>query len=303
MSELARLLVALGSWVGVVLICAAISGRERTRRWTPLVASLALAAPLALAPSWIVARGVATMLGVVAFGRSLDLARRRGALSFWGRAWLMIALFDVRAVERTSPSFDGREALRLAICVGLCAAGWIGVFELAPGHSGARAWALRWGFGLVLVYTSFESVHSTLLFAYRGLGLRMPRINDDPVRSTTLAEFWGRRWNRVVSGWLRDYLFFPLARRRRPKLGILAAFAGSTVLHFWFAWVPLDLLGGAMMASFFLVHGAGLVLERELGVARWRVGAQRAWLAAWFIVPVPLFVEPAMRLFAGFIRG
>jgi alginate O-acetyltransferase complex protein AlgI len=148
-----------------------------------------------------------------------------------------------------------------------------------------------------------ETVHAAVLIIYRGFGLTFPRINDRPILSTTLAEFWGRRWNRAVSGWLHDNLFVPLARRRRPTLGICAAFAGSTALHFWFAWIPLDVFAGLLMASFFVVHGVGLLLERHIGVHHWGLGARRAWTAAWIAVPSPLFVEPALRLLAGLIRS
>lgn len=302
MSELARLFAALALWGVTVLACAVVSGREQLRARAPIIALAALVAPLLIAPTWIVARGFAAMFGTVTFGRSLDLARRPGGLSFWRRVWMLVALFDVREALRCGPALDLREALYLAVHLGLCRLAWVGVFELAPGLDGVLAWALRWAAGLVLCYASFESAHSSLLILYRGVGFVLPRINDYPIRSTTLVEFWGRRWNRAVSGWLRDNLFFPLARRRHATLGLLAAFVGSTALHFWFAWVPLDLLAGAMMASFFMVHAAALLLERKLGVARWRVGARRVWTALWIAAPSPLFVEPALRLFAGLIR-
>jgi hypothetical protein len=147
----------------------------------------------------------------------------------------------------------------------------------------------------------------------------------------------------------------PLARRRHATLGICAAFAGSTALHFWFAWVPLDLVGGSMMASFFVIHGAAMLLERQLGArgethrgssrrdfrrgreaetqlyrayckfrrqsprrkdqarcregfhhgllgaASWPRGVGRAWTLAWLLLPSPLFIEPALRMLAGFI--
>ena len=56
-----------------------------------------------------------------------------------------------------------------------------------------------------------------------------------------------------------------------------------------------------MMAAYFVIHGAGMLLERRLGVGMWRVGARRAWTLAWVLVPSPLFIEPALRMLAGFV--
>jgi hypothetical protein len=305
MPDAARLFVALAVWIAAVLGCAHVSGRdgprERARYLGVGIAMIAMAAPLLLPPAWIVGRTILLLLVTVSLGRALDLARRPAGLSFWGRVWMLTALLDVRAVKRCSSRYDGPETAWFLAHLALVPLTWLAVFELAPGLEGAGRWALRWGCGLVLCYACIETVHALVLMIYRGFGLWFPRINDRPILSTTLTEFWGRRWNRAVSGWLHDNLFLPLARRRRATLGICAAFAGSTALHFWFAWVPLDAFAGALMASFFVVHGVGLLLERRVGVANWGLSARRAWTAGWICVPSPLFVEPALRLLAGFI--
>jgi hypothetical protein len=298
MTDAARFGVALTVWIGSVLACAAWTGRkDAARRHARLLGLLALLSPILAPPTWVPARVVLGAFGVLGLGRSLDLVRRSEGLSFWGRVWMLTAVFDVREAQRCRPRLDVREAAWLLVhLASTCCAGLI-VFEQAN----ASAWLLRWSLGAVVVYALVESVQSFLLLLYAALGIELARVNDYPILSTTLAEFWGRRWNRAVSGWLNDNLFFPLARRRRVTLGICAAFAGSTAMHFWFAWVPLDLAGGAMMAGYFVIHGAAMLLERYLGVASWRVGARRAWTLAWLLLPSPLFVEPALRMLAGFI--
>jgi hypothetical protein len=293
----------LASLLLAVLGCAAVTGSRSTARFAWLFGVLALCSPL-LAPSSAVAvRTLLAAAATVVLGRGLDLTRRSDGLSFWGRAWLLVALFDVRAAQRVRPRFDRREALWLLLHLTALGLGGLVVFGLAPRLDGALAWITRWGAGLIACYGIVESVQSVLLLGYRGLGIELPRLNDFPIRSTTLAEFWGRRWNRAVSGWLNDYLFFPLARRRHPVLGIIAAFAGSCALHFWFAWAPLDLLAGLSMASFFAVHGAAMLLERTLVVSSWSLAARRSWTAAWIVVSCPLFIEPALRILAGFSPG
>ena len=72
------------------------------------------------------------------------------------------------------------------------------------------------------------------------------------------AEFWGERWNRTVGEWLYRFAFRPLARRRRPMLGLAAAFALSALLHAWMFVVALDVRAGFMAGAFFLVQGERL---------------------------------------------
>jgi hypothetical protein len=298
MTDAARFGVAVSVWMASVIGCAVWTGRQdAARRHARLLGLLALLSPILAPPTWVAARVVLGAFGVLGFGRSLDLVRRSEGLSFWGRVWMLTAVFDVREAQRRPPRLDVREAAWLFVhLVSTCLAGLM-VFE----HADASGWLLRWGCGVVVVYALVESVQSFLLLVYAALGVELARVNDYPIRSTTLAEFWGRRWNRAVSGWLNDNLFFPLARRRRVVLGICAAFAGSTAMHFWFAWVPLDLAGGAMMAGYFVIHGAAMLLERYLGVATWRLGIRRAWTLAWLLLPSPLFIEPALRMLAGFM--
>ena len=299
MTDVARLLLALAVWIAAALACALVSKPEpvrgRSRFMGVWIAAIPTATPLLLAPGWIMGRTVLTVLVTVSLGRALDLARRPAGLSFWGRLWMLIGLVDVRAAKRCPSRYDGPETAWCITHLALAWLTWHAVFGLATRLEGPAHW------GLLLCYATIEAVHAFVLIAYRSLGLGFPRINDRPILSTTLGEFWGRRWNRAVSGWLHDNLFLPLARRRHATLGICAAFAASTALHFWFAWVPLNVGAGALMASFFVVHGVGLLLERRVGVARWGLGARRAWTAAWIAVPSPLFIEPALQILAAFI--
>lgn len=298
MTDAARFGLALAVWAASVLGCAALSGRDdAARRCARLLGIVALLSPILAPPTWVAARVLLGAAGVLVLGRSLDLLRRGAGLSFWGRVWMLTALFDVREAQRGASRFDVREAAWLLVHLASSWLAWQLVFE----HADQGARLQRWGCGVILLYALVESMQSTLLSIYAALGVTLPRVNDYPIISTTLVEFWGRRWNRAVSGWLNDNLFLPLARRRHATLGICAAFAGSTALHFWFAWVALDLVGGAMMASFFVIQGVAMLLERRLGLAAWPRAARRAWTLAWLLLPSPLFIEPALRMLAGFV--
>jgi hypothetical protein len=300
-SDLARAAVCLVVWAVAVLACAGVSRPDNpsARRVALAIAFVALLVPLGFPAQWPLSRGTFTIFALAVFGRALDLALRPTALSFGARLWFLLALFDVRRAKRVAPRLDGAELRWLlghAVAVAFAS---IGITLIAPALAGPARWWVRWSCGACFCYAYVEVLHSLLLIAYRLAGVALPRINDFPIRSATLVEFWGRRWNRVVAGWLRDYLFFPLARRGAPGAGVCLAFAASTALHFWLAFVALDLRGGLLMASFFVVQAVAILLERRLGVTRWPPGHRRAWAIAWLLASSPLFVEPALLIWFG----
>lgn len=296
------MLVALGSWAIVVLLGAAWTGPASPHRRRAIYLALAgLPAALTLPSDAIVVRFVFACLLALALGRALDLALRRHTLGFAGRVWMYVALFDVRRSRRVAPSLDRGELAWMVGHAALVVVGWQGVFGGDPLAADARGWidwVVRWAFGVPLCYGLVEAVHAALRIGYRAIGVELPRINDRPIVSTTLVEFWGRRWNRVVATWLRDYAYLPLARRRRVGLGIAAAFAASTTLHLWTAAVPLGWRGGLTMASFFVVQGLALALERRIGVARWPLALRRTWTVGLVVASSPLFIEPMLQILA-----
>ncbi|KAI0033617.1 hypothetical protein K488DRAFT_47289 [Vararia minispora EC-137] len=107
-----------------------------------------------------------------------------------------------------------------------------------------------------------------------------PPIFDEPWLSHSLAEFWGRRWHRVLRR-----MFIQLGSRPGRALGgragaVLGAFFVSTVLHVWSIWG----MGGGFAflptAVFFMTLGLGTVLE-EIFTAQtgWKVAGFSGW--AW----------------------
>jgi alginate O-acetyltransferase complex protein AlgI len=64
------------------------------------------------------------------------------------------------------------------------------------------------------IYFDFSGYSDMAIGMARMLGFVFPENFNNPYVSQNITEFW-RRWHRTLSGWLRDYLFTPLAVRTR----------------------------------------------------------------------------------------
>lgn len=157
-------------------------------------------------------------------------------------------------------------------------------------------WWLRAWVGMAGVSFLIHFGAADLLAAFwRRNGVPAEKLFACPARATSLADFWGNRWNRVFSTFARDHLFRPLARRRGAVAATLAVFAFSGLVHELVISVPAGAgYGGPML--YFLIQGCLLLLEstgpvrrvlRRLPVVGW------AWTAAVVLLPVPLLFHGA----------
>lgn len=237
-------------------------------------------------------RGVLALLAVWGFARVIDLARERRALDPGERLLLVVALLDTRQLHRTAPRLDHRAALKTVTWIS------IGLLALAGAVAQGEPGPLRWGLGALTMYALAEALEGLFRGLLGLLGAVSPPLHRAPIAARSLREFWGERWNLVVHRWLRAHCFLPLARRRRPALGLALAFLASAAIHAWFIGVALGPAMAARMGLYFIVQGLLLALEQRLGVDRWPAPAGRAWMLACTLLPSPLFVEPFLRLFA-----
>src|SRR5437868_6371310 len=67
--------------------------------------------------------------------------------------------------------------------------------------------------------------------ACRACGIGVERFWHCPIASASLSEFWGQRWNRIVSGLLREVLCLPLARRTGAVPAMFVVFFYSGLFH------------------------------------------------------------------------
>jgi Membrane bound O-acyl transferase family len=130
---------------------------------------------------------------------------------------------------------------------------------------------------------------------FRAMGFAVEKLWDCPVAATSLGDFWGRRWNRIVSGLLREVIFLPLARRAGARVALFAVFLYSGLYHEIF-----NVLAGSGYGEptlYFLVQYLGVAAENTRPARRLLQGHPRlgrAWAWAVVVLPVGLFLHPAL---------
>jgi hypothetical protein len=259
-----------------------------------------------LAPSGTVLRAAVALYLLWTCAKVLDMVRDPKPRSAYFRWLWMLVLHDLR--RDGYAAHGARRELRLGLFAkALAAIGFtlvclqLALFVAEPLAPLARM-LLRQGAGLLACYYGVEGALRAFEVVYRALGLRPPVLHEHPILSLSLAEFWGRRWNRVVGHWLFSTFYRPFALAGRAAAGVAAAFLGSALLHFYFTWAAIGLEWALVMASFFLLQVPLMLLEQKLGQARWPSVLRRAWTLGCLLVTAPLFVEPTLITLAGGFR-
>lgn len=202
--------------------------------------------------------------------RPLPASRAAGYLLLWPG-------MDPEPFRRTAPpEADG--LLVAGLLRALAGAALLAVRLDAPVLDALRLLA---GAGLLVHF----GLCDVLAAGWRRRGVAVERLFDRPSASRTLAEFWGRRWNRAFSAVARQRIFRPLARRWGATAAGLATFAFSGLVHEVLLSVPS---GGGYggPTAYFLLHGALTAVERRRKIV------SRAWTLGWVIAPAPLLFHP-----------
>lgn len=130
------------------------------------------------------------------------------------------------------------------------------------------------------------------------MGFAVEKLWDGPIAATGLGDFWGRRWNRIVSGFLREAAFVPLSRRAGPRVALLGVFLYSGLYHEMASVQARSGYGGPML--YFLVQYLGVAAEASRPgrlLLRGRPWLGRAWTLAVVVAPLGLLLRP------GFVDG
>ena len=136
----------------------------------------------------------------------------------------------------------------------------------------------------------------------------LPYLMDDPVKSLSLKEFWGKRWDTVLQSLLKEYVYIPLRKKydMNRTLASFITFFCSGLGH----TLPIsnglgDLNMMFAMLLYFLIEFILLCLQdiffSEKDYKKPIVSMSRkniTWAITMFLVliPAPLFLIPALCL-------
>lgn len=156
--------------------------------------------------------------------------------------------------------------------------------------------AVRFWIGLVgFCFLFLVARLDFLALCFRAMGFAVEKLWDCPVAATSLGDFWGRRWNRIVSGFLREVIFLPMARRAGARIALFSVFLYSGLYHECVSFMARSGHGGP--ALYFLVQYLGVAIENSRParrIFRGRTWLGRAWTTAVVVLPVGLFVHPGL---------
>eukprot|EP00730_Choanoeca_flexa_P014313 TRINITY_DN6217_c0_g1_i1.p1 TRINITY_DN6217_c0_g1~~TRINITY_DN6217_c0_g1_i1.p1 ORF type:complete len:385 (+),score=48.52 TRINITY_DN6217_c0_g1_i1:166-1155(+) len=132
-------------------------------------------------------------------------------------------------------------------------------------------------------------VASRVCFLPLGIA-KIPLLNH-PWKSTTLGEFWGRRWNTSVQPVLKTCFFDPAVKTWRLPLvaGVFFAFAGSGFLHAMPIWMAGGRwLDGLAMLSFFILNAGAVLADHAMQAMGmpFLISYSTAWLALIGFLPM-----------------
>lgn len=159
------------------------------------------------------------------------------------------------------------------------------------------------GLILILHFGTFQ-IFSLL---WRSLGVKAEPIMSAPLRSASLADFWGKRWNLGFRQLAHELIFRPLHRRLGANMAGFLVFAVSGLIHDLVISVPAR--GGyGLPTLYFLLQGVGVTVERSPLGRRFGLGwgvRGRCFMAVLLVVPVFWLFHPwfVMRVILPFMRA
>ncbi|SEK81965.1 MBOAT, membrane-bound O-acyltransferase family [Stigmatella aurantiaca] len=272
------------------------AGAAWRRRLALLVSGAVLLLPF-LAPADLPTfRAFLGLGGVWFLARVVELTRASRSFPAWDRMRHAVAPLDVRKARRAASRLDGAALKRLAVAAPLVGLAWGTLAYGCPLLSGGLRLAVRWGAGLVFLYTAVEAAMALVLIAYGLRGMDPRPLHEDPLLSRTISEFWSHRWNQTVHRFLKQHVFVPVARRRGVWGGTAAVFGVSALGHAAFMLPAVGPFWAGMMGAFFLIQLPLVWLERVLAVGRWPAPLAHLWTVTWLGASSPLFVEPCLQI-------
>lgn len=163
---------------------------------------------------------------------------------------------------------------------------WSAARFLSLAHPLLAGWLGMLGIVLVLHFGLFDLVSC----AWRAAGVLATPIMRQPVKSQSLGEFWGKRWNLGFRKLSHSLVFRPLKNRFGAAIATLCAFLASGLIHDFVISVPAR-AGYGMPTAYFLIQGCGVLAERSTAGEKLGLGrGARGWLWMAFVTAAPLFI-------------
>ncbi|MEW6735823.1 MAG: membrane bound O-acyl transferase family-domain-containing protein, partial [Acidobacteriota bacterium] len=126
---------------------------------------------------------------------------------------------------------------------------------------------------------------------WRYFGVNCNQLFIAPLMSTSLSEFWGRRWNMAFSEMTSISVYRPLIPLLGKQVAAVIAFLFSGLLHELAISVPVK-LGFGLPLAYFMLHGILVIIERKLEQLGWPIyrikWLGRTWTIFWLTLPMPI---------------
>lgn len=160
------------------------------------------------------------------------------------------------------------------------------------------AWLALLGYALQIFF-DFSGYTDMALGLAAMMGLRFVENFNYPYIAQSIGDFW-RRWHISLSTWFRDYIFYPLERRRLPVVGqsfnILVVFLLTGLWH----GVTAGFVVWGLLHGLFLVL-EGLFLNRWLK-ADWLQPVRHLYTLSALLLTWVFFRAPSLEYAFGFLR-
>lgn len=284
----------------IALIAGFLTGKMRRKRLARIIAWL-------LAAIWIFAAGPSIsaappglrMLGLVfllfiGMKTVITVYRYSGRGTLSPVRWLCFALLwpgmDPKGFEPHQAQKIDWPLLRKGL--GNLVSGGLALFFLVGLlHTGLMPayWLCLFAFPafILIFHSGMFSMEAACLSTF---GIKVNRLMDAPQRSSSLGEFWGRRWNIPFIQMIRYAVFKPLLKKTNAPAAFLSSFLVSGILHEVALSLPVN--GGyGLPTLYFLIQALLILIERKF-IRRIPFLLQKIWLFGCLILPFPLLFHP-----------
>ncbi|TLD72618.1 hypothetical protein FEM03_00645 [Phragmitibacter flavus] len=155
-----------------------------------------------------------------------------------------------------------------------------GIARLLP-HPLAAGWCGMVGLVLILHFGLFR----LLADFWQTQGHAVQPLMNRPAAAMTLAEFWGKRWNRAFRDLAHPLVLLPVHRRFGAVPALLACFAVSGIVHELVISIPAG-AGYGLPFGYFMLQAVGQLIERRFRLRSW------FFTHAFTLLPVGLLFHP-----------